>query len=765
VRGSDTSPAPIARTERAPRGAAAFCQIAEWGIQAAEALEHAHSVGIVHRDIKPANLMIDGNGALWITDFGLARTAADARLTMTGDVLGTLRYMSPEQAMAKHGLVDHRTDIYSLGATLYELLTGKPAVHGKDREEILNAITLDEPRRLRALQAAIPVELETIVLKTLEKNPADRYASGQELADDLNRFIKDEPIRARPPSTVQRMTKWSRRHRTFVRAAILCSLLISVTLAASTWFLFREQKRTADERDRAESEKERAETSLDFASQVLDKVYMTRIEQGMPKAREITPEDKEFLLLALQFYQRLSDQQDNAVSARAQCATACYRVGQIQRFLELNDDAVKSYGRSIELWAALEGEFPDIGRYRWEEARCHTNLALVLRGPRRQESLQEALRSVQLCRDLVQEDSRNAEYLVTLARALSCAGHVQRLRGDEATAAIQFRESLRIFESLPPDIARTPQVRSGLATTLANLASCLVLNKPADAEPFLRRAIKSHKEMVGDFPTEPRYKEFLAAAQTTLGISLAQQRRWADAKTEMCESIEVIHRLTKDFPASPGYFRSFLEYSLNLAEMYSDAGMERDSEKEFRVVLQHLERPPQAFKPGEPSLRRYRAHACIGLATILVRPREALYLAAFRFYRDAFAEQPALANDLQEQHRYNAACAAALAGCGQGEDADQTDDKERARLRQQALEWLRADLEARGKFLEKEPDKVRPVLVKTMQHWQQDKDFAGVRGDGLRKLPEAERQEWERLWQDVETLRQRAAEPAKKAGS
>jgi serine/threonine protein kinase len=100
-----------------------YRRVAEWGIQAAEALEYAHSVGIVHRDIKPANLMLDGQGHLWVTDFGLARVGTDSGLTMTGDLVGTLRYMSPEQALAKHGLIDHRTDVYSLGVTLYELLT------------------------------------------------------------------------------------------------------------------------------------------------------------------------------------------------------------------------------------------------------------------------------------------------------------------------------------------------------------------------------------------------------------------------------------------------------------------------------------------------------------------------------------------------------------------------------------------------------------------------------------------------------------------
>jgi len=177
-----TVSAAAATTGRTPYDAAYFRRAAEWGIQAAEALEHAHSVGIVHRDIKPANLMIDGNGSLWVTDFGLARTAADAGITMTGDVLGTLRYMSPEQALAKHGLVDHRTDVYSLGVTLYELLTGKPAADGKDREEILNHITLEEPRQPRSFDSSISRDLETVVLKAMARFPridSRRHAHGQ----------------------------------------------------------------------------------------------------------------------------------------------------------------------------------------------------------------------------------------------------------------------------------------------------------------------------------------------------------------------------------------------------------------------------------------------------------------------------------------------------------------------------------------------------------------------------------------------------------
>src|SRR5438552_4435355 len=179
-------------TEHSIRRPAHFQMVARLGVQAAEALEHAHQLGIVHRDIKPANLLIEGEpGALatgvrlWITDFGLAHCQSQAGLTMTGDLVGTLRYMSPEQALAKRVVVDHRTDIYSLGVTLYELLTLEPAFDGHDRQELLRQIAFDEPRRPRRWNRAIPHELETIVLKALEKNPADRYATAQELADDL----------------------------------------------------------------------------------------------------------------------------------------------------------------------------------------------------------------------------------------------------------------------------------------------------------------------------------------------------------------------------------------------------------------------------------------------------------------------------------------------------------------------------------------------------------------------------------------------------
>src|SRR5260370_28020141 len=214
--GPDTPSLAALTTEGSIHSPAFYRAVARLGLEAADGLDHAHRMGVLHRDIKPGNLLVDNRCSLWITDFGLTQMRSDARLTMTGELLGTVRYMSPEQALATRVVVDHRTDIYSLGATLYELLTLEPVFKGHDRQELLRQIAFDDPKPARRLNARIPRDLETIVLKALEKNPHDRYATAQELADDLRRWLEDRPIQARRPSWRQVASKWARRHKALV---------------------------------------------------------------------------------------------------------------------------------------------------------------------------------------------------------------------------------------------------------------------------------------------------------------------------------------------------------------------------------------------------------------------------------------------------------------------------------------------------------------------------------------------------------------------
>jgi serine/threonine protein kinase/WD40 repeat protein len=207
-----------------------FRAAAAIGAQVAEALDYSHEHGVVHRDVKPSNVMLDARGWAWLTDFGLAHLQRQVHLTQSGDLLGTLRYMSPEQALAKREVLDHRTDIYALGATLYELLTLRPAVPGDDQQEVLRRIAFEEPARPSLLNRAIPPDLEAIVLKAMARTPEERYGTAQELAEDLRRFVNDQPVQARRPTRLQQASKWARRHRRPLLAAAVAAIVM-LTLA------------------------------------------------------------------------------------------------------------------------------------------------------------------------------------------------------------------------------------------------------------------------------------------------------------------------------------------------------------------------------------------------------------------------------------------------------------------------------------------------------------------------------------------------------
>ncbi len=187
--------------------------VAHIGQQTAHALAYAHARGLIHRDIKPSNLLLDALGVVWVTDFGLAKLMNDNQsggLTQTGDIVGTLRYMAPERF---HGSCDTRADIYALGLTLYELLLLRPAFKASDRLKLIDQIQHQDPPPPRRLDRRIPRDLETIILKSIEREPKRRYQSAEEMAEDLRRYLAGEPIQARPVTSGERLVKWARRNR------------------------------------------------------------------------------------------------------------------------------------------------------------------------------------------------------------------------------------------------------------------------------------------------------------------------------------------------------------------------------------------------------------------------------------------------------------------------------------------------------------------------------------------------------------------------
>ena len=221
-----------------------FRNAARLGVQVADALAYAHSQGVLHRDIKPSNLLLDTLGTIWVTDFGLAKAGAQVELTHTGDIVGTLRYMPPERFK---GWSDPRSDVYSLGLALYELVTLQPAFDESDRVLLMQQIVREEPPRPRKLDRHIPRDLETIILKACAKEPGHRYPSATELAEDLRRFLDDKPIQARRSSAFEKTWRWCRRNpavSTLTASVALLMVMVTLVSLFSAFWLREERDAT-----------------------------------------------------------------------------------------------------------------------------------------------------------------------------------------------------------------------------------------------------------------------------------------------------------------------------------------------------------------------------------------------------------------------------------------------------------------------------------------------------------------------------------------
>jgi WD40 repeat protein/serine/threonine protein kinase len=250
-----------------------FRSVARVGVQVAEALDYAHRQGVIHRDIKPSNLLLDTRGTVWVTDFGLAKAADTDELTTPGDIVGTVRYMAPERF---RGVTEARSDVYSLGATLYEMLTLRPPFEDADRLRLIDRVTNEDPLPPRKHDGLIPRDLETIVLKAIDKDPRERFLSAAQLAEELRLFLADRPLQIRRSSWRERVWRWCRRNP-LVAAMCCCITMLGLTLIVGGWWNAHSLRK---ERDVAVANEERAQAAEREATEQLYRSYIDQARAG-----------------------------------------------------------------------------------------------------------------------------------------------------------------------------------------------------------------------------------------------------------------------------------------------------------------------------------------------------------------------------------------------------------------------------------------------------------------------------------------------------
>jgi serine/threonine protein kinase len=377
---------PVAGLAEGPTNPRYFRGIAAIGRQVADAIHYAHGHQTLHRDIKPANVLLDEQGVAWVTDFGLAKAMEQDQLTQTGAMVGTLRYMAPEQFS---GQGDTRSDIYSLGLTLYEMLTLQPAFPDDSHSSLAQRIIAGEPVRPRRLDPRIPADLETIVLKAIAREPSDRYATAGELAADLENFLEDRPIQARRASGWERLRRWARRNRALASlAASTLVLLVAVAVVASVGYVRTTRANIEETRQR-----KKAEDTSALALEALDNIFRQFApdraapaspllvvgdadeEITVPGQPVLSKETASLLEHMLAFYDRLAAQGDDA-RLRRKIADANRRVGDIRQRLGQNEESKAAYLRAVDLYAKLAETSGD-PELQTEIARIHNELGNV----------------------------------------------------------------------------------------------------------------------------------------------------------------------------------------------------------------------------------------------------------------------------------------------------------------------------------------------------------------------------------------------------
>jgi serine/threonine-protein kinase len=551
-------------------------------VDVCNAISYAHSRGVLHRDLKPGNIMLGPYGETLVVDWGLAKTtggpevrggavgsapvatSTKATLTQVGQAIGTPQYLSPEQAAGRLDELGPATDVYSLGATLCCLLTGRPPFAERDVTTVLRKVINGDFSSPYQVDRRVPKALDAVCRKAMALRPEDRYSCVRALADDIEHWLADEPVSVYRESFTARAARWARRHRTLVATAVVSLAAAVVALTVGTVLIAREQARTA-------AQKQLAEANFQIALRAVNDMLTEVAQEQLAVEPRMERKRRALLQAARTYYRQFLDQRGNDQGLKKDTALAYKRLGDISRLLEEHDAATEAYGQAIAMLTPLAEEHPAEPDYGRALADSYNFLGEVRRVTGHPEEARNAYeKASELQQKLVAEAPGRAEYRMDLARSYYNLGILSKDSNRPRKAEVDFDQSITLLNQLVIDHPRNREYRQHLARADLNLGPVLrSTGRPDRAEDAYDQAIRLQTELVQEDPLTPDYRYELAVTYNNLGYLFESRQRYDAAANAYRKALERLGRLRIDFPDVPLYQKEQANTLNNLAIVFA----------------------------------------------------------------------------------------------------------------------------------------------------------------------------------------------------